>query len=648
MIRFFYLLGVFVWVGFVAKAEPRLAVVIGNEAYPPEVGALSNPHEDAGKVAQALESVGFEIIGGVREDADRTEIWNAILALQRALKAAGPDAVGFVYYSGHGASFETGGLRSNYFVPSNAPIVGANQLPALGVSLKEVVGTLDQAGAKAVFVVTDACRNTLPFISDRGGAQPDKSFVVQPAASGMLLAYSTADGETAPDDGVFAQELAEHLTTPGLTADRMFTLLGREVAKRRSSQRFPVVSDRLGEDFCFLGCAGPETTVRSAVILSEASDEGDALATAITDGTLAAYIAFAEAYPESSSRDFVNAKIRDLSASETGVIPANEKAAIVEVALRQTLSQPACNDNPSTHTNECAIKSAAFSPDGKQFITGVAAAEAPVVLWDVATGGALQEFGPLPGRAYAIAFSPDGQYIAAATRNDQNHDVVFVWEADTGEVHETLVGHENYILSLAFAPDSKSIATGSWDRTIRVWGIETGTLRQILSGHSNVVNAVTFSPDGARLASGSNDGTVILWDPRTGVELMSLPGVDGEFYQIQSIAFSPDGKALAAGTSAREEIKMWDSESGAVLASLDGHSGRTETLTFSPDGHFLISGARDDTAKLWSLPSGDMAFSLSGHQDAVNVVRMSPDGSTVLTGSADGTAKLWGLVLEER
>ncbi|MBZ0303482.1 MAG: protein kinase, partial [Anaerolineae bacterium] len=81
----------------------------------------------------------------------------------------------------------------------------------------------------------------------------------------------------------------------------------------------------------------------------------------------------------------------------------------------------------------------------------------------------------------------------------------------TGDEHSALLGHTGNIWSLAFSPDSRYIATGSADRTIRIWDVDTGDVLAVLEGHTWDVNSVAFSPDGQLLASGSADGTVRLW-----------------------------------------------------------------------------------------------------------------------------------------
>lgn len=235
---------------------PRLALVIGNEDYPAEVGPLEHPHEDATVIGDALRQIGFDLVtGNVVLDADQAGIKGAVLEFYNALKDAGPDAVGFFYYSGHGGSREEPSLRrANYLIPARTSIQSADELPLHGIELGDVIDTLEASRAKAVFVVTDACRNNLPWTSDKGGPQRDKGFVPEPARTGLFIANATADGETAPDDGKFARALARHLTASETYAPRAFSLAFREVARSRPRYKRPVASDQLDNDICFVSC----------------------------------------------------------------------------------------------------------------------------------------------------------------------------------------------------------------------------------------------------------------------------------------------------------------------------------------------------------------------------------------------------------
>jgi WD40 repeat protein len=82
---------------------------------------------------------------------------------------------------------------------------------------------------------------------------------------------------------------------------------------------------------------------------------------------------------------------------------------------------------------------------------------------------------------------------------------------------QELKGHSDLVRTVVFSPDSKLLASGSYDRTIRLWDVKTGTPCSKLEGHEASIHTVIFSPDGQLLASGSDDGIIRLWDAKTGL-----------------------------------------------------------------------------------------------------------------------------------
>ncbi|KAL4744344.1 hypothetical protein BDW72DRAFT_188744 [Aspergillus terricola var. indicus] len=234
---------------------------------------------------------------------------------------------------------------------------------------------------------------------------------------------------------------------------------------------------------------------------------------------------------------------------------------------------------------------------------------------------------------FSVAFCPDGSTLASGSFDH----TIKLWDAKTGKELQTVMGHLQSVSSVAFSSDGLTLASGSYDNTIRLWNAKTGKELQILTGHSGAVYSVAFSSDGSTLASGSFDHTVRLWDTKTGKELQILTGHSGS---VNSIAFSSNGSTLASGSS-DNTIKLWDVKTGKELQTFTGHLDLVFSVAFSSDGSTVASGLYDNTINLWDVKTGKVLQTLIGHSDLAFSVAFCPDGSTLASGSCDNSIKLW-------
>jgi len=279
--------------------------------------------------------------------------------------------------------------------------------------------------------------------------------------------------------------------------------------------------------------------------------------------------------------------------------------------------------------------SVAFSPDGKQIVSGHGSGE--IKVWDASTGKQLKTLEAHKNSVDSIAFGPDGRRMASAGYEVKLWDTTYWTEPKSLSDPETgtpdSIGMESCV---AFSPDGKRIASaGGWAPQIKVWDVVTGQRIWSIRGHDFWAYSVSFSPDGKLLASGG-DNHVKLWDAATGSHVMTLRGHEAMVY---SVAFSPDGKSVVTG-ACDNMIRIWDISTGATTMILRGHEDVVEGVVFTPDGKSLVSHSWDGTIKTWDMSAAREPLKLVGHSSIINSFAFSPDGKRIVSG--DGISiKLW-------
>jgi WD40 repeat protein len=199
-----------------------------------------------------------------------------------------------------------------------------------------------------------------------------------------------------------------------------------------------------------------------------------------------------------------------------------------------------------------------------------------------------------------------------------------------------LIGHTEPVHSVVFSPDGATIASGSYDKSIRIWDAGTGKqLQELYGGHTEQVSGMVFSPHGATIASTSQDRSIRIWDAGTGKQLLVFFGHVG----TDSLVFSPDGATIAVGS--KGSIRILDAGTGKHLQELSGHVGWVGRIVFSPDGAIIASASQDRSIRIWDVGTGNQLRELGGHTGHVYGVAFSPDGVTLASGSRDGSVRIW-------
>jgi WD40 repeat protein len=167
------------------------------------------------------------------------------------------------------------------------------------------------------------------------------------------------------------------------------------------------------------------------------------------------------------------------------------------------------------------VPSLAFHPDMPLLIS-TGASDPAVKFWEVDAADFSFEIRHGSNPNPCIAVSPNGRRIASAFRDPATGEhIVKIWDMDwegkTYPEFRTLRGHRGYVWRVAFGPDGRYLASGSWDSTVKVWDLEAPASADpvTLPGHAGFILSLAFSPDGRRLATGSGyagHGEVKVWD----------------------------------------------------------------------------------------------------------------------------------------
>ncbi len=280
--------------------EMRFALVIGNDEY--KSAKLATPANDAGLIADALQTAGFTVTGA--RNLDQATLRESFREFLGQVSAAGPDAVALVYLSGFGLQFD----GENYFVPVDADIQRASDIPLQAIRVSDFTQPLAGLPGRVKIVILDAARQN----AFTGGDQPLASglALVEPIP-GMAIAFNAAPGTVAPEEagpyGAYASALTEMVTTGGLSLTDLFSWLRLRVSDITKGAEVPWSVTQIDAPFYLTERAADAPPPPHVMPVADVSGKpirdftsvDDAYAAALERDSIDGYEQFLAVYPNS-------------------------------------------------------------------------------------------------------------------------------------------------------------------------------------------------------------------------------------------------------------------------------------------------------------------------------------------------------------
>lgn len=221
----------------------------------------------------------------------------------------------------------------------------------------------------------------------------------------------------------------------------------------------------------------------------------------------------------------------------------------------------------------------------------------------------------------SLCFDKSGKLLVSAAADQ----AIKVWDIVT---KEALVSWEYPlpVSAVAFSPDAKHVASGSFDNSIIIWNLEKKEQESSINCQSDMISYLTFSPNGAYIASASSDNVLRVFGFADRLLKFSFNWCT---ISLNSIAFSPDSKLLA-------------SDFGYTIAKVVNIESNIKSYFITSNFKYAVTRHWDNTLRVWWLQERDHEIFLQGHEKTVRCVSMSSDGK--FAGSCAGESlKVWDL-----
>jgi WD40 repeat protein len=624
-------------------------------------------------VGKALREVGFELLDPLK-DATRDDMLFGVHALADKLRKAGPGAIGFLYYTGHGIG--VGG--DNVLIPKNVQGTSDAELNIRGVKLAEVLDILKQNAPHAVhFIVLDACRNNIR------GAKGAKGFVpVVDHRTGMVIAFATAAGEVASDEGSdsgpYAAALAAELVKAGQNDQQVFNSVRSRVVEVTGKQTPWTYDGLVGERVVFRGRApsGPseieqqlELTFWATVKDSKNPQMLKLYLARYPNGIFAglAILMIAQAEQEEGHRTIQTLHEEEArqarlakQVAEEKRLDAEREARAAEAAMQQgKLIQALAEAQKAREALEAAERDRRAAQQAADEAKGLAdalksereaqteAAQKWATVKDATNVSVLEafikQFGNTIYGATARARLEEikKQQVAVVTpptkgeTGQQKADPAHKRAEDEAQARAEQAVRQRLAAQQQQQEDQKKLAEAKAAQRPESTMLPAGVVRANLAAAS-VLRALAVSPNGKELAVSADDGIIRIIDLATFRVVRRLPETsDGT--TTKSLAYSGDGSLLIAGRF-NGRIEIWNTATGSKAEDLKSASSKVFAVGYyPPELHRWAVTAGSEGVEIWNMKSKTVAGRPGLHKGPVRALAYSSEKSgNFVTGGEDG------------
>jgi cytochrome c len=276
------------------------------------------------------------------------------------------------------------------------------------------------------------------------------------------------------------------------------------------------------------------------------------------------------------------------------------------------------------------VRAVAVTADGRAALSG--SFDETAIRWSLTRNAAEQVLRFHEGAVNAVALLADGRLVTGGEDGR-----VAIWKPGETRPETVHAEHKAPVVALAVSADQGTIASASWDRTIRLWSLK-GEPPRVLEGHAQNVNGVAFAPDG-RLVSAGYDATLRIW-PLTG----DPPVVATLPTPLNTVAVAADGEIITAGADGKVYFVK---PNGAVAAELEIGPTPIIALAIARDGKLVAAAGIRGAVPVIERATRNVARTLVGPGLPVWSLAFLPDSRVLITGGTDRMVRRWDAVTGE-